>query len=399
MFIPGRRILLTFAITLAPTAAHALNYTVTNLGSLGGGGTRGLAINASGQVAGESYIPVNGPDHAFSTLGTAAIINPLTDDKGTLGGIASYGRAINDLGQVAGVSYADDTGNMHAFRTGPNAPMTAGSDIGSLGGPVTYAQGINNSGQVTGYSRLSNSNFDQHAYRTAPNAAINPLTDDLGTLGGTSSMAFAINASGQVVGSSTPTSGPAHAFRTAPGGVINAAADLGVLSPGFSSLAQGINANGNAVGQGNMGNNIVHAFYVPAGRGLLPSDDLGTLPGGPISGAFGINNSDVIVGASWINATSNTTHAVVWYGPGTPAVDLNALIPANSGWTLLQAQSINDNGQITGWGYLNGDTTQFYGFVLSPAAAAAPEPASLSMLALAGMILLRRKPARKTTDH
>jgi len=34
--------------------------------------------------------------------------------------------------------------------------------------------------------------------------------------------------------------------------------------------------------------------------------------------------------------------------------DLNALIPANSGWTLNWAFAINDNGQITGSGTING---------------------------------------------
>ena len=34
--------------------------------------------------------------------------------------------------------------------------------------------------------------------------------------------------------------------------------------------------------------------------------------------------------------------------------DLNNLIPANSGWTLVNASAINDLGQIVGNGLVNG---------------------------------------------
>src|SRR5262249_61693341 len=43
------------AAAAAPAAA-ATTYTITDLGSLGGGVTHGLAINASGQVTGDSAL-------------------------------------------------------------------------------------------------------------------------------------------------------------------------------------------------------------------------------------------------------------------------------------------------------------------------------------------------------
>ncbi len=43
--------------------------------------------------------------------------------------------------------------------------------------------------------------------------------------------------------------------------------------------------------------------------------------------------------------------------------DLNNLIPQNSGWSLQDAFSVNDNGQIAGVGVLNG---QERGFLLTP---------------------------------
>jgi len=35
-------------------------------------------------------------------------------------------------------------------------------------------------------------------------------------------------------------------------------------------------------------------------------------------------------------------------------IDLNALLPTGSGWQLFEAYGINDSGQITGYGYING---------------------------------------------
>ena len=39
--------------------------------------------------------------------------------------------------------------------------------------------------------------------------------------------------------------------------------------------------------------------------------------------------------------------------------DLNTLIPAGTGWTLMSAYAINDAGQITGTGTLGGRTRAF----------------------------------------
>ncbi len=43
--------------------------------------------------------------------------------------------------------------------------------------------------------------------------------------------------------------------------------------------------------------------------------------------------------------------------------DLNTLIPPNSGWILTEARGINDAGQITGTGTINGET---HAFLLTP---------------------------------
>jgi probable HAF family extracellular repeat protein len=72
--------------------------------------------------------------------------------------------------------------------------------------------------------------------------------------------------------------------------------------------------------------------------------------------------------------------------------DLNDLIPAGSGFTLISANGINDAGQITGNGITAAGAT--HAFLLTPV----PEPASLTLAgiglaALLGYGWLRRRGA------
>jgi hypothetical protein len=83
--------------------------------------------------------------------------------------------------------------------------------------------------------------------------------------------------------------------------------------------------------------------------------DLGRFPGSIVTGpccSRTINNSGVIVGVSL--EASLHENAVVWQGKGW--VELNTLIPENSGWYLECAQGINDAGEIIGFGVINGST-------------------------------------------
>src|SRR5262249_54119931 len=101
-----------------------------------------------------------------------------------------------------------------------------------------------------------------------------------------------------------------------------------------------------------------HAFRWVSGT----MSDLGTL-GGSQSQAMGINDQGKIVGDAYTAAVED--HAFVW-SSGT-MTDLNTLIPVNSGWTLIAARDINNNGQIVGYGLING---ALRGFLLNPVAAA-----------------------------
>ena len=66
--------------------------------------------------------------------------------------------------------------------------------------------------------------------------------------------------------------------------------------------------------------------------------------------------------------------------------NLNDLVDATAaGWTLTEAQDINDNGWIVGYGYNPSGSQQ--AFLLTPI----PEPGTLSLLAFGALAVLRRR--------
>ena len=58
-----------------------------------------------------------------------------------------------------------------------------------------------------------------------------------------------------------------------------------------------------------------------------------------------------------VDGTTFNMRAVLFHD-GKP-YDLNTLISADSGWALQFAGSINDRGEIVGWGTINGNTHAF----------------------------------------
>jgi hypothetical protein len=53
------------------------------------------------------------------------------------------------------------------------------------------------------------------------------------------------------------------------------------------------------------------------------------------------------------NSYGPNERATPWSGGNGP-IDLNTLLPANSGWVLNVARGINNKGQIVGTGTING---------------------------------------------
>jgi len=130
------------------------------------------------------------------------------------------------------------------------------------------------------------------------------------------------------------------------------------LPGGLSSDAVGINDLGEIAGSSDYGNvNTSHAvLWNRAGV----AEDLGILAGGSWSAASAINVFETVVGNG--NCSGPNSHAFVWSAKNGIR-DLNALIPANSGWELQNALAINVAGQIIGVGTINGSQ---HAFLLTP---------------------------------
>ncbi len=142
--------------SLANGDQHVFRWTpsggMQDLGTLGGvndgiGGALGVAdaINNLGQVTGDAELPDGNydafrwtPAHGMEDLGT------------TPGATHTEGVAINDSGQVAGDYSNPQTGSLQAFRWTPGKGIQL---LGTLpGGEYSYPYAINDRGQVCGES-------------------------------------------------------------------------------------------------------------------------------------------------------------------------------------------------------------------------------------------------------
>lgn len=325
------------------TWGGSYEYTITDLGTLGGALSVANAINNNGQVAGRSSYDSSGYNHAFLWQSGSGI-----EALGGLGKGNDMTRGINDSRQVVGRSWTGS--NYDAVLWDPS---TGFHDLGSWdnAGLSAIGEGINNSGQIVGSA--TDSSGHSHVFVHTGDGSLSPSTDDRGTLGGAHGFGRAINSSGQIVGWSNPSGSPYyHAFLHMGNGPLSPSDDLGTLG-GTTSAAYGINGNGQVVGNSTFDSSgYTHAFLWQSGTGM---QDLGTL-GGTTSAAYGINSSGLVVGDAF--TAGGADHAFV-RDPNGAMRDLNGLIDPSSGWTLQVANGINNSGQIVGSGLIGGNTHAF----------------------------------------
>jgi probable HAF family extracellular repeat protein len=368
---------------------------------LGGTQTHAIAVNSSGQVAGNSRTSESGPYHAFRHDGGS---NGPIHDLGTLGGTDSFALDMNSAALIVGLSQMPGDLVHHAFMY-VGTPGSGGTmiDLGTLAGGSFSSQAseINASGQIAGWSNTTAG--APHAFRYDGVPGAGGVMRDLGTLGGIHSYGFAINDSGQVAGRSYISGGDStteHAFRydgdPGLGGMMR---DLGTLG-GSSSAAHGINAGGQVVGISQTLNNVAfHAFRydgTPGEDGVM--HDLGTL-GGPASRAESINDFGIIVGSADRSGAEGGEQVAALWMADRMIMDLDAwldLVNPSQGarWTLRTATDITSSGIITGVAtYSDGPGNLIDGAFISyrlDASSLVPEP-SAGLLPVVWLVLVRSR--------
>jgi probable HAF family extracellular repeat protein len=235
----------------------------------------------------------------------------------------SLGNAINAAAQVAGEEMSNNAPCLcvHAFLYSNGKMQNIESKTLFPGGSIAY--GINKSAHVVGQGFISSANFHAFLYSGGRMIDLNPFN-------GYQPIARSINDSGEVVGSST---GGAATWLYANGKLTN----LSATNSGYF-----INNGGEIVGQNS------------SGHGALYSNgswsDLGGFAGASATIALGINASGQVIGTAFFPVQSYHPfrpgkHVALLFTSSGP-VDLDTLIPPNSGFTLTDATAINDNGQI-----------------------------------------------------
>jgi probable HAF family extracellular repeat protein len=342
--------------------SHAFKWQdgeVIDLGALPGADNCSVAtsINANGEIVGRSENGVVDPLTGVKDFRAVLWKDGEIRDLGTFGGNYSLVGSINDRGQVAGAAtnaISDPFSLLFQLVGSSNGTQTRAflwqngdkQDLGTLGGPDAQAFLVNNQGQVIGLSYTNSTPNPDTGFPT-----IHPFLwhegemKDLGTLGGFGTLFSTVsvnglNNRGQAIGLSPLTGDQiAHPFLWDDGKLI----DLTAQSGGLIVTANALNDAGEIVGNAVFPNGASDAYLWKDGA----VTDLGTLAGDCGSEPFAINSRGQVVGQSF-SCVSNAVRTFLWENGSI--VDLNALIPPNSGWQLVEAFAINDRGEIGGIG-------------------------------------------------
>jgi probable HAF family extracellular repeat protein len=318
---------------------HAFLWTETDgmrdLGDLGGGYSRAIAVNTSGVVAGNSIL-ANGEQRAFVWIDGQGMRS-----LGSLGGGSSEASALGEDGTVVGNSLTAD-GETHAFSWTPATGMV---DLGSPGSR-SAAYDVNDHGVAVGSSSgraTSWDTTDTDALVEAPGA---PRGVVAAAGDGSVNVAWAPPSSNghTDITSYTVTASPGGATRT-----VSPAPFGGANSVTFDGLSNG----------------TAYSFVVKATNDadLTGPASIASSPVSPQSGA-----SQPVV-ASGIATTSGGRLSTGDGAGPTPEHPVTASVsvpPGTSGGALNIAQGVRDNDPPVGFTFLGQQVV-----ITAPAASAA----------------------------
>ena len=337
-----------------PRAAPQVQYTVIDLGTDGVGNQ----ITDSGRIVGS--INFGGPDRDAAFWPTPQS-PPI--DLGTLPGFTgSRGFGVNPRGEIVG--YGSPT---RFYRLGPcfgqalkvrpwNCPVCR-SGLQVWRPPSVQSARLSATFFASDFSVL------QPVVWPRSNAAPIYLAELSETLrfGG----AISINAVGNILGDGFDED---IVESRAVFWANSASAPVALASPGGEFIYTDVALTGGSVAPAlnNAGSMVgfAHNADFSATRAVFwassssPAVILSTTGEFTNGGAEGINDKRQIVGTAF-NSDFSDLHAFLWASPTSQGVDLNTVIPPGSGWELKVARSINNRGEISGAGLLNGEDHAF----------------------------------------
>ena len=313
------------------TTLQPAKYTIIDLGT--DGWFTATHINDSGQVIGYRHFDGKGQQPFLYENGH--FIDLLTFEI--------YPRGINDQGQVVGSNNNRDILIFYDRSV---------SNLGSLGMNSPEPNGINNNTQIVGVNSLPPFGSGYNAFLIDGDNLlyIYNLTDPQQTV------AHDINNHNQVVGRIDVGLDPEDEENIEGFSGQSFIYDNGNMTffgdPGRDTQAYSINDLGQAAGGSNQFDRVgseYHAFLYKNGS-MVNIDTLNSHR----SLAISVNSFGQVVGL-FTPPSLEYSHAFIF--DNNAMVDLNDLIDPQSGWDYLEeATDINNNGQIVGIGYINGES-------------------------------------------
>jgi hypothetical protein len=376
-----------------------------------------FGINASGTAVGVSQKYDGG-----SALGSRAVRwdagSTAATELGNLGATgagltAGEAYTLNASGLAVGLmlkyQYVEGSGTVNmgyrAVRWETSGAATELGNIGTNASGYTESQAyaINPTGTMVGYAHKYDANDNLAGLRAVRWNASGAATElgHLGTdsSGTTQAVAVAVNASGTAVGNAWEIIENSVDLRAVRWNATDTAAtaldDLDVIHL-MGSQAYAINDAGTAVGYSYKSDSDWNLYGERAMRwdASGAATELGNLGadtwGYTDAEARAINASGIAVGWGLKDGVYGDSLAVYWGLDGN-AVNLNTLIDPNSGWTLTKAVSISDTSWIVGMGLFDPDGPGGAGSYDRLFLVQIPEPATLALLTLGGLAMLRRR--------
>jgi probable HAF family extracellular repeat protein len=387
------------------SASRLPDYTITDLGTLGGSFSIAYDVTSTGRVSGTAASP-DGNHHPVYWQ------NGVIHDVGSLGGLNAEAAGRSPGGELAILAETpspDPLGeNFCGFGTGlVCAPAVWNHGmlraLPTLGGTNAAAFQSNSAGEIVGVAEdgvadascipPQQTHFQAVIWKRGKIYELPPLPgDEVGA-------ALRINDRGQAVGTSGPCSATSYGgFVNGPHAVLwdhGKPIDLGTVGDGSIDVAADVNNRGTVIGSASFADGSQHPFLWTRKGGMR---DLGLMSSDPtdfINTAFEINDSGQIVGGS-CDVTMQICRGYIWQNG--MMTDINELLPDDSPLYVLLAMAINDEGQIAGLAVDTG-TGEAHAFLATPSGRSAGHLATRHALRHRARPHFRREMLKEALRH